>query len=183
MNPEDVSSGRLYGLLAEFDSPSELVTATRRARREGYRKIDAYAPFPIEELADAVGHHRSRLPLLVLLGGLAGFAAGLGLEYFVSAVSYPLNIGGKPYASWPAFIPPAFETTILFAAFAAVLGMFALCGLPMPYHPVFNAPRFSFASQDRYFLCIEARDSRFDRTATRHFLESLSPTEVTEVDY
>src|SRR5512138_469732 len=129
----------IYGLLAEFESPQALVEATEKVRHAGYRRIDAYSPFPIEELADALDFHDRRLPLFVLIGGLTGTVAGLGLEYWASAVAYPLNIGGRPYASWPAFIPVAFETTILFAALTAVFGMLALNGLPMPYHPVFNA--------------------------------------------
>jgi len=174
-NPE------LHGLLAEFDSARHLVEAAERTHAAGYRKVDAYTPFPIEELAEALGHHHSPVPLLVLGGGLAGAAAGIGLQYFVSVVAYPLNIGGKPLWSWPAFIPVTFETTILFAAFAAVFGMLIVNRLPQPHHPVFNAPRFALASRDRYFLCIEAEDAQFDREATRQFLLSLSPTEVTEV--
>lgn len=171
----------LHGLLAEFDSASQLVAAAHRTHAAGFRKVDAYSPFPIEELAEALGHHHSPVPLLVLGGGLAGAAAGIGLQYFVSVVAYPLNIGGKPLWSWPAFIPVTFETTILFAAFAAVFGMLIVNRLPQPHHPVFNAPRFALASRDRYFLCIEAEDAQFDREATRQFLLSLSPTEVTEV--
>ncbi|MCL4836570.1 MAG: DUF3341 domain-containing protein [Thermoanaerobaculia bacterium] len=171
----------LHGLLAEFDSASQLVAAAHRTHAAGFRKVDAYSPFPIEELAEALGHHHSPVPLLVLGGGLAGAAAGIGLQYFVSVVAYPLNIGGKPLWSWPAFIPVAFETTILFAAFAAVFGMLIVNRLPQPHHPVFNAPRFALASRDRYFLCIEAEDPHFDRERTRQFLLSLSPTEVTEV--
>lgn len=171
----------LHGLLAEFDSARHLVVAAERTHAAGYRKVDAYSPFPIEELAEALGHHHSPVPLLVLGGGLAGAAAGIGLQYFVSVVAYPLNIGGKPLWSWPAFIPVTFETTILFAAFAAVFGMLAVNRLPQPHHPVFNAPRFALASRDRYFLCIEAEDPQFDRERTRQFLLSLAPTEVTEV--
>ncbi len=172
----------LYGLMAEFDSPQHLVAAAEQTRAAGYRKVDAYTPFPIEELAEALGHHHSKVPLLVLGGGIAGCLGGIGLQYWVSAIAYPLNIGGKPYWSWPAFIPVTFETTILLAAFAAVLGMLALNGLPQPYHPVFNVPRFALASRDRYFLCIEAVDPQFDRAATRAFLLGLAATEVTEVE-
>jgi hypothetical protein len=172
----------LYGLMAEFDSPQHLVEAAEQTRAAGYRKVDAYTPFPIEELAEALGHHHSKVPLLVLGGGIAGCLGGLGLQYWVSAIAYPLNIGGKPYWSWPAFIPVTFETTVLLAAFAAVLGMLALNGLPQPYHPVFNVPRFALASRDRYFLCIEAADPQFDRDATRAFLLGLAATEVTDVE-
>jgi hypothetical protein len=180
---ESETSGRLYGLMAEFDSPSTLVNATHRAYERGHRKMDAYAPFPIEELAEALGAHHSRLPLMVLIGGIFGCFAGFGLQYWVNVVEYPLNVAGRPFNSWPMFIPVTFEMTILFAALTAVFGMFALCGLPTPYHPVFNNPRFSAASKDRYFLCIEAEDGEFDRDETRNFLASLGPTEVTEVDH
>jgi hypothetical protein len=171
----------LHGLMAEFESPIALLSATRRAYAEGYRKMDAYTPFPIEELAEALGFHDTWLPLLVLCGGIVGGLSGYGLEYWVSVIAYPLNVGGRPLHSWPAFIPVTFEMTILVAALSAVVGMIALNGLPRPYHPVFNVPRFALASRDRFFLCIESRDPKFDRTATRSFLESLSPREVSDV--
>jgi hypothetical protein len=179
----DESGGRLYGLLAEFDTPTALIAATERTREEGYRKIDAFAPYPIEELVHALGHAHSKLPLMVLVGGVLGCVTGLVFQWWVNVVAYPLNIGGRPLASWPAFIPATFELTILFASLTAVFGMLALNGLPTPYHPVFNAPRFTFASRDRYFLLVEAKDRRFDAAATRRFLEGLGPAEVTEVDY
>ena len=171
----------IYGLLAEFESPQALVTAATKVREAGYRRIDAFSPFPIEELAEAIGFRDRRLPLFVLIGGAVGMVAGLSLEYWVAAMAYPLNIGGRPYASWPSFIPVAFETTILFAAFAAVIGMLALNGLPMPYHPVFNAPRFTAASRDRFFLVVEAVDPKFDRMQTRKLFEDLHAREVTEL--
>jgi ActD protein len=171
----------IYGLLAEFEDPNALVAATARAHREGYRRMDAYSPFPIEELHDAIGGHHTRLPLIVLIGGLFGGIGGYSLQYWVSAIAYPLNVGGRPYHSWPSFIPVTFECTILVAALSAVLGMLALNGLPMPYHPVFNVPRFALASRNRFFLCIEARDRKFDLEATRRFLETLEPREVTTV--
>ena len=171
----------LYGLLAEFDNPTALVAATSRAHDEGYRRMDAYSPFPIEELHEALGAPHSRLPLIVLIGGLAGCIGGYGLQYWVSVIAYPLNVGGKPLHSWPAFIPVTFECTILAAALAAVLGMLALNGLPMPYHPVFNVPRFALASRNQFFLVIEANDSKFEADATRRFLETLDPREVTAV--
>jgi hypothetical protein len=171
----------IYGLLAEFETPQALVEAAEKVRHAGYRRIDAYSPFPIEELSDALGFHDRRLPLLVLIGGACGTLAGLGLEYWVSAMAYPLNIGGRPYASWPSFIPVAFETTILFAALTAVFAMLALNGLPMPYHPVFNAPRFSAASRDRFFLVVEATDPKFDRVQTKQELANLHAREVTEL--
>jgi hypothetical protein len=179
----DSEGGRLYGLIAEFETPSALVAAAARTHQAGYHQFDAYAPFPIEELTHAMGHHRSRLPLLVLVGGVFGCIGGLGLQWWVNNVAYPMNIGGRPLSSWPAFIPATFEMTILFASLTAVFGMLALNGLPRPHHPIFNAPRFSFASRDRYFLCIEAADPRFDAAATRSFLAELGPTEVSEVEY
>lgn len=178
----DAQSSRPYGLMAEFDNPTALVAAARRTRESGYREFDAYTPFPIEALHEAI-HARTRaVPLLVLGGGIAGCLAGYALQYWVSAVAYPLNVGGRPFHSWPSFIPVTFELTVLFAALAAVFGMLALNGLPKPYHPVFNAPRFELASRDRFFLCIESADAKFDAAATRTFLESLGPREVTDVE-
>src|SRR2546427_8356030 len=173
----------LYGVLAEFDTPDELLAATRRAHEAGYRQMDAYTPFPIEGLAEALGFHRPRLPLIVLLGGIVGGVGGYLMQYWIAAIDYPLNIGGRPLHSWPAFIPVTFELTILGAALAAVLGMLVLNGLPMPYHPLFHVPRFALATRDRFFLCIEARDPKFDREATRQFLASLEPREVAEVPH
>jgi hypothetical protein len=167
--------------MAEFEDPNDLVAATRGARNEGYRKMDAYSPLPIEELHEALGMPHTRLPLIVLIGGLVGCIGGYGLQYWAAAVAYPLNVGGKPLHSWPAFIPVTFECTILVAALAAVFGMLALNGLPQPYHPVFNVPRFALASRNRFFLCIEATDPKFDLQRTRAFLETLNPREVTAV--
>ena len=167
--------------MAEFDDPSTLVWATDRAHHQGYRRMDAYSPFPIEELHDAIGSPPSRLPLIVLIGGLLGCIGGYVLQYWVSVVAYPINVGGKPFHSWPAFIPVTFECTILAAALAAVLGMLALNGLPMPYHPVFNVPRFALASRNRFFLVIEAADTKFELEETRRFLETLAPREVSTV--
>jgi hypothetical protein len=167
--------------MAEFDDPNALVSAAQRARQEGYRRMDAYSPFPIEELHEALGEPPSRLPLIVLVGGLAGCIGGFALQYWVSAVENPWNIGGRPLVSWPAFIPITFECTILVAALSAVLGMLALNGLPMPYHPVFNVSRFALASRNRFFLCIEAKDAQFDLQKTRVFLQSLQPREVSTV--
>jgi hypothetical protein len=174
-------SPTIYGLMAEFDDPNALVLAAGRAREEGYRRMDAYSPFPIEELHEAIGSHHSRLPLIVLVGGLLGCVGGYLLQYWTAAVAYPLNVGGRPLHSWPAFIPVTFECTILVAALSAVLGMLALNGLPMPYHPVFNVARFALASRNRFFLCIEARDPKFDLEATRRFLETLHPRDVSTV--
>ena len=174
---------RPYGLIAEFDDPGALVAATAKARDAGYRRIDAYSPFPIEELHEAMGAHHSRLPLIVLIGGLIGCISGFALQYWVSVIAYPVNVGGRPFNSWPAFIPVTFECTILGASLDAVLGMLALNGLPMPYHAVFNVTRFALASRNRFFLCIEARDRQFDLDATRTFLESLGPREVSVVEH
>jgi hypothetical protein len=171
----------MYGLMAEFDNPTSLVAAANAARVEGYTRMDAYSPIPIEELHHAIGFHHTKLPLIVLLGGIAGGLLGYGLQYWASVIEYPLNVGGRPFHSWPSFIPVTFELTILGAALAAVFGMLALNGLPMPYHPVFNAPRFALASRSRFFLCIEARDPKFDREATQRFLEDLEPRGVSEV--
>src|SRR5438094_5945238 len=168
----------LYGLMAEFDDASSLVLAAARAHGEGYRCLDAYSPFPIEELHEALGSQHTKLPLIVLIGGLVGCIGGYALQYWVSTMAYPINVGGKPLHSWPAFIPITFECTILVAALSAVLGMLALNGLPMPYHPVFNVSRFALASRNRFFLCIEARDKKFDPEVTRSFLQTLGAREV-----
>ena len=176
-----MKSSVIYGLMAEFADPTSLVTATERAHREGYRCMDAYSPFPIEELHQALGSKHTRLPLIVLIGGLIGCIGGYTLQYWSSVIAYPLNIGGKPLHSWPAFIPVTFECTILAAALSCVLGMLALNGLPMPYHPVFSVPRFALASRNRFFLCIESKDPKFDLEGTRRFLETLEPREVSTV--
>jgi hypothetical protein len=173
----------IYGLLAEFADANALVTATRQAYAQGYRRMDAYTPFPIEELSDALGFRKTRLPLIVLIGGILGCATGFGMQYYSAVISYPLNVGGRPFNSWPSFIPVTFEMTILGAALFAVLGMLALNGLPMPYHPVFNVPQFALATRDRFFLCIEATDLAFDRVETVHFLRGLAAREVTEVQH
>jgi hypothetical protein len=168
--------------MAEFASPTELLAAARRTREEGYTRMDAYTPFPVEELAEALGFHRTRLPLVVLAGGLVGLVGGYFLQYYAAVVDYPLNVGGRPFHSWPAFIVPTFEMTILGASFAAVLGMLGMNKLPQPYHPVFNAPRFALASRDRFFLAIEARDPRFDHDETWAFLTRLGPRVVMDVE-
>ena len=173
----------IYGLLAEFHTPGGVVDAAHRVREAGYTKVDAYSPYPIEELIEALHIERSRLPRLVLAGGIVGGLAGWALQYWASVIEYPLNVGGRPLNSWPAFIVPAFETTILFAAGAAVLGMLALNGLPEPYHPVFNVPGFALASRDKFFLCIEAEDPRFDRAGTAKFLAGLGASDVQEVEH
>jgi len=173
----------IFGLMAEFESPTELALAARKAYDEGYRKMDAYSPFPIEEVSEAIGFGHSRVPLVVLVGGLLGGAGGYLMQYWISALNYPINVGGRPLNSWPAFIVVTFEMTILGAALFAVFGMLALNRLPMPYHPTFNVGRFAFASKDRFFLCIEAADPRFDRDGTEGFLQSLGPKQVSEVPH
>ncbi len=171
----------LHGLMAEFETADGLIAATNRARLEGYRAMDAYSPLPIEELSEALDLPRTRLPKLVLLGGILGGLGGYGLQYWSQTMAYPLNVGGRPFHSWPQFIPVTFETTVLGAALSCFVGMWALNKLPMPYHPVFNVPEFARASTDRFFLCIEATDPKFDREETRRFLEGLHPVGVSEV--
>ncbi len=171
----------LYGLMAEFEDPQTLVQATRRAYEQGYRRMDAYSPFPIEELSEALGVHSTAVPLLVLVGGIVGGLTGYGLQYWVSAIAYPVNVAGRPFNSVPSFVPVTFELTILFAALTAVFGMLALNRLPTVYHPVFNVPRFALATRDRFFLCIESTDPKFDPLETRVFLQGFAPREVSEV--
>jgi hypothetical protein len=171
----------IYGIMAEFDTPVALVEAAKRTYQAGYKRIDTYTPFPVEGLAEEIGFHRDEVPLVMLIGGIVGGLTGYLMQYWMSAVAYPLNIGGKPYHSWPAFIVITFEMTILFAGISAVFGMLALNGLPMPYHPVFNVPRFTRASRDRFFLVVFSSDVKYDPAATRQFLESLDPRSVSEV--
>ena|SRR5919109_1793647 len=173
----------IYGLMAEFENPQDLVVAARQARAAGYRKMDAYTPFPVEGLSEALELGSTRVPTIVLIGGLLGAALGYSMQYYLMAVDYPVNVGGRPLHSWPAFIPVTFELTVLLAGLAAVIGMLALNGLPMPYHPVFNVQRFALASRDRFFLCIEASDPQFDREETRRFLDRMAPRVVSEVEW
>jgi len=173
----------VYGLVAEFQGPEGLLEATKRAHADGYRRMEAYSPFPVDGLAEAMEFRRSRVPLVTLIGGIVGGCGGFFMEWFSATIHYPINVGGRPLNSWPSFIPVTFELTILGAAIAAVLGMLALNRLPMPYHPLFNVDRFDQASRDRFFLCIEARDRKFDPEATRRFLDGLRPVGVYEVDH
>lgn len=167
--------------MAEFDTATELVDAANKMRLAGYTKTDAFSPFPLHEIDEALGIRRSILPYLVFGGGLTGLMLGIGLQVFVHYIEYPLNIGGRPYLSWPSFVPPAYELTILLAGFTAVFGMLFLNGLPSPYHPVFNVPRFALATREKFFLIIESADPKFEYDDTRTFMESLEPQEVFDV--
>lgn len=177
-----MDSALLYGLMAEFSDEETLMEATRKVNEAGYTRIDAFTPFPVEGLAEMLGVRGTRLPLIVLGGGILGLITGFGMQYYATVIAFPLNIGGRPLDSWPAYIPITFELVILFAAFAATLGMFALNGLPHPYHPVFNVERFAQASRNRFFLIIEASDPLFDAEVTHTFLDSLNGMDVFEVE-
>jgi hypothetical protein len=171
----------LHGVMGEFATPEELIHATKSVREAGYRRIDAYAPFPVEGLSEALGLKHNLVPALTLTGGLLGGIGGFLFQYWVAAQAYPMNIGGRPLNSWPAFIPVTFELTVLGASLFSVFGMLALNRLPQPHHPVFNVERFSQASTDRFFLCIEARDPRFHLEETARLLQSLHAHHVSEV--
>ena len=171
----------IYGLMAEFETGDALLEGAKRAHEAGYRQMDGFSPFPLHGLSEALGFRRTRLPLVTLIGGLLGGGGAYFMLWYASVVSYPINVGGRPLHSWPAFIPITFELSVLGASFAALFGMLALNGLPRPYHPVFNVPEFVRASRDRFFLVIEARDPKFHLGNTRQFLESLKPERVFEV--
>ena len=173
--------GSLYGIMAEFDDPESLLDATRRAHSEGYRDMDAYTPMPVEGLAEAIGYRSSWVQRLVFAGGLCGAIGGFMLCWWITVIAYPHNVAGRPLNSWPAYVPITFELMVLIACITAVVGMLALNGLPQPYHPVFNVEEFARASRDKFFLCIEASDPKFDPEGTRQFLEHLNPREVMEV--
>jgi hypothetical protein len=172
----------LYGLMAEFDEPEPLLAAARRAHAAGYRHMDAYSPMPVEGLAEAIGFRTTLVERLVFCAGLLGASGGFGLCWWITVVAYPHNVAGRPLNSWPAYIPITFECMVLVACLTAMFGMLALNGLPQPYHPVFNVQRFEHASRDKFFLCIEATDPKFDVLATREFLEQLDPREVMDVE-
>lgn len=167
--------------MAEFDSPTQLVDAANRVREAGFKKTDAFSPFPLHEIDEALGIKRSILPYMILTGGVTGLLAALGLVYFVHVIDYPIIVGGRPHFSLPAFIPPMFELTILFSSATAVFGMLFLNGLPSPYHPVFNVPRFALATREKFFLLIEAKDELYDYEKTRAFMEGLGGQEVFDV--
>ena len=181
MHPSEPTTNATHGLMAEFDSAQAVVNAARRVVAEGYAKVEAYTPVPVEELNDIIHKKRTKLSALVLIGGLTGMATGFGLQYWASVLEYPLNIGGRPFASWPAFVIPSYELTILFASLTAAGAMIALNGLPQPYHPVFNTPRFSLATSDKFFLVIETEDPKYDSEKTKQFLEGLGAKGVYEV--
>jgi hypothetical protein len=172
----------VYGLLAEFVTPEQLLAAAQKAQAEGYTVVDAYSPFPVHGVDDAIGA-KTRLPLYIFGGGLAGALTGFAMQTFASAVHYKINVGGKPLISWPSFMPITFELTVLFAAGTAVVGMLFLNGLPKPYNPVFNVPEFAHASQDRFFLCIRSDDPKFQLDGTSRFLEGLEPESISEVPF
>jgi len=173
---------KLYGLIAEFEKPDELLAAVQKTREFGYRRIDAYAPYPLQGLSEALGLAPSPVPFFVLAGAVAGAVGGYAMQYFATVIDYPLNIGGRPLHSWPTYIPITFEVMILLGAFAAVISVFVLNGLPQPYHPVFNVPEFKRATIDRFYLSIEKRDPNFDLQSTRAFLQRLGATQVSEVE-
>jgi hypothetical protein len=171
----------IYGLLAEFGDVNSAILAARKTYQAGYRKIDAYAPFPVEELSEAIGFHKNGVALICLIGGLLGCTGAYTLQWWINTISYPINIGGRPFHSWPSFIIVTFEMTILFAGLSAVFGMLSLNGLPMPYHPVFNVPQFDAASRDRFFVIIFSSDRNYDPVRTRQFMEGLAPLSLAEV--
>ena len=177
-----MSRESLYGLMVEFENHDQLLAAVRQARAEGYRRMDAYSPFPVEGLPEALGRHRTWVPLTMLIGGLLGAGGGYYLQYWTLVIDYPLNIAGRPYHSWPMFVPITFELMVLTAAIFGVIGMLAMNGLPRPYHPVFNVPEFGRATSDRFFLSIESTDQKFDLQKSRQFLESMKGRGVYEVE-
>lgn len=172
----------LHGILAEFDTATELVDAARKVRDAGYTKTDAFSPFPLHEIDEALGIKRSILPYLIFAGGITGLLAGLGLQYYTHVIDWPIIVGGRPAFSLPSFVPATFELTILFSALVAVFGMLLLNGLPQPYHPVFNVPRFALATREKFFLIIESADPKYDYEETKSFMESLNAQEVFDVD-
>jgi len=182
MSHTEASRPKTHGLAAEFDDCEQLMEAARMTREAGYKQIDAYTPFPVEGLADVLGNRDDRVPWVVFLGGVFGAVFGFVMQWYITAYEYPLNVGGRPFVSWPSYIPITFECMVFCAAFGAVIGMLAMNGLPRPYHPIFNLERFRLASEDRFFLCIEAGDKLYEKEKTKQFLASLGAKAVTEVD-
>ncbi len=182
MSTAHASEPEYFGLMAEFGDPDELVEKTRKAYEAGYRHMDAYTPFPIHGLSEALGIRRNLVPYIVGLGALMGGIGGFMLQFWTNAISYPINIGGRPLNSWPAFMVITFETAVLTAGILGVVGMLALNKLPQPYHPLFKVPNFQRASRDKFFLCIFQTDPRFDMEKTRSFLQGLNPDSVVEVE-
>lgn len=177
----DTAAPAVHGVMAEFGTADALIAATRRARQAGYTRMDGYSPYPVGEVADELGFPRSEIGAVMFIGGLVGATVGFLMQYYLNGVEYPLNIGGKPYFSWPQFVPITWELLVLTASLSGVIGLLALCGLPQPYHPVFNVPQFARATRDRFFLVIEAADPRFDTARVREFMGTLSPLSVEEV--
>jgi hypothetical protein len=178
---ESSSTPTVYGLLAEFETSDQMVDATKKASAAGYTRMDCFSPYPIGEAADALGFRKSEMGATMFIGGLMGATAGFFMQYLLGAYEYPINVGGRPFLSWPSFVPITFEMLVLTAALSGLFGLIAVCGLPQPYHPLFNVPAFDRASSDRFFLCIEAVDPRYDAVATRDFLASLQPLSLAEV--
>ncbi len=177
----ETETDAVHGVIAEFEHEADILAAAEAAYAAGYRKMDAYSPHPVDGLAEAMGFTKNRVPLIVLLGGLSGGATGFMMQWFSAVVHYPIDVGGRPLNSWPAFVPITFELTILFSAFASILGMLILNGLPKPYHPVFNAANFDSASSDRFFLCIESSDPMFETEGVKGFLEGFEPKSLSVV--
>ncbi|HLW64182.1 MAG TPA: DUF3341 domain-containing protein [Gemmataceae bacterium] len=171
----------IYGLLAEFTTAEEILRAARSVRLQGYRSVEAYTPYAVDGLAEELGMKHSQVQFVVLVAGLIGAGVGFFMMYWTMAVDYPFDVGGRPLNSWPVFLPIAFEVMVLVASFAALLSMLYLNGLPRFHRPIFYVPQFARATQDRFFLCIEATDPRFEREATGQFLAGLRPVEVVEV--
>src|ERR1700756_5598426 len=176
-----MKDSRIYGLLAEFESVDSVISAAQRVNGACYRNIDAFSPVPLEELSEAIGFHKNGVALVCLVGGLLGGTAAFVLQWWINTIAYPVNIGGRPFNSWPSFIIVTFEMTILFSGLSAVFGMLALNGLPMPYHPVFNVPQFESVTKDHFFIVIFSSDKNYDAEQTRLFLEELKPISVAEV--
>ena len=184
MSDIEVVPTGIYGVMAEFDDANSLMKAAKQAYAEGYRNLDAFTPYPVHGMAEAIGFTKNRVPLAVLCGAMTGLIGGFGLQAWTSMIYYPMNVGGRPNLSWPSFVPVTFECTILLASLSAAVGMLVLNGLPMPYHPVFNNERFALrASDDGFFLCIESKDPKFDTDQTVKFLKGLNPIEVSEVEH